>query len=109
MGQKYPNILLILIDSARADHFSCYGYKRYCGEQIAIRTKQFKFIWFEIGNHMLFDLHKDPNEKSNIVDDSLYSQLYEEFLDLISKLKYKLEPEIKKVKMSLNIKLLKNI
>jgi len=53
MGQKYPNILLILIDSARAGHFLVMA-KRHCGEQIAIRTKQFKFIWFETGNHYAF-------------------------------------------------------
>ena len=69
--------------------------KRYCGEQIAIRTKQFKFIWFETGNHMLFDLHKDPNEELNISKKNYVKRFYEQFLNLISKLKHHLEPEIK--------------
>jgi len=29
MGQKKPNILLIGVDSLRADHMSCYGYERF--------------------------------------------------------------------------------
>lgn len=28
MGHKKPNILIIIIDSMRADHVSCYGYER---------------------------------------------------------------------------------
>jgi len=42
--------------------------KLICNKQ-AIRTNQYKYIWYGSGHEELFDLNNDANEKINIIDD----------------------------------------
>lgn len=56
-------------------------YKYEKDRKTALRTKDFKLIWSELGNHELYDMSKDPNELKNV-----FKEKTSIAKDLISKL-----------------------
>ncbi len=44
-----------------------FDWDKYVHEIIALRTKEYKYIWSSEGKHELYDLRQDPSESNNIV------------------------------------------
>jgi arylsulfatase A-like enzyme len=45
-----------------------FNWEKYVQEIIALRTKEYKYIWSSKGRHELYNIKKDPNELNNIID-----------------------------------------
>lgn len=49
-----------------------------------VKTDTAKYVWFEDGTEMLFDLKKDPGEFNNLADDSAYENILQKMRKLHS-------------------------
>ena len=44
-----------------------FNWRKYVHEIVALRTRDYKFIWSSEGRHELYDLNRDPEEKRNLI------------------------------------------
>jgi len=44
-----------------------FDWEKYAHEITALRTEKYKYLWYSKGRHELYDLEKDPQEKSNLI------------------------------------------
>jgi arylsulfatase A-like enzyme len=44
-----------------------FNWRKYVHEIVALRTRDYKFIWSSEGRHELYDLNRDPEETRNLI------------------------------------------
>jgi arylsulfatase A-like enzyme len=64
-----------------------HSVKRHYG----VRTRRYKLIhfYYDIDEWELYDLHKDPDELNNVIDDPTYANVLKQLKDELSRLRNK--------------------
>lgn len=71
------------VNAPRGPAFSVVSRSWYTQVQRMVRTPQYKFVYWEDGKHMLFDLLSDPGEYYNLYNNSGYGNVVNQHLDLL--------------------------
>ncbi len=82
-GESLVTLLQDVSDSARGPAFTMLPRAWYSHVQRVVRSTQYKFVFWEEGQHMLFDLKNDPGEYYNLYNDSGYGSIINQHLDML--------------------------